>query len=129
QKARIAIRAVAPRRDLALSQELVDLRSADAEERSNDAVVADGVDSAKGGQPAAGHEAHQDRLSLIILLMRGGDVRRGGGHASLLQAGDAHLARGRLHAELPNQLRIERGVGDMQRDGEPGAGVAPKLLL
>ena len=105
------------------------IRSPDAEERSNDAVVAYGVDSAKRGQPAAGHESHQDRLSLIILLMRGGDVRRAGGHANLLQTGDAHLARGRLHAELPYQLRIERAVGDMQRDVELGAEVAHKLLI
>ena len=61
--------------------------------------------------------------------MRGGDERRAGGHANLLQAGDAHLARGRLHAELPHKLGIERAVGDVQRDLEPGAEVAHELLI
>ena len=102
------------RRLAALVQERLDLGTGDAEERADDAVIADGVDAAKPGQAAPGEEAHEDRLGLVVLLMRRRDVARAGLRPYLLQLGDAYCPRRRLDAGVAQPFGIERPIGDDQ---------------
>ena len=118
QEARIGIAAIESRRDVALAEKALDLRSRNVEHRTDDAVVANGMNPAKRGDAATGHETHQHRLGLIVLLMRGGDQRVA---CDLPQPRMPHLARRRFDSSMPNRLGIQRPIGNAQRNVVPRA--------
>ena len=129
KKARIVVRAIVPRHDAALAQEGLDRVARDLEERADEGIVADGMNAAQSGHAAAGHEAHQDRLRLVVPLMRGGDESCARARADLGEPLVTHCARCRLDAALADAIAIERAVRDVQRNAEPPAQLAHERLV
>ena len=121
QKARIGIAAVEAGSDVALREKSLDLRPRDVEQRTDDAILTDGMNPSERRDAAAGHQTHQHRLGLIVLLMRGGDERVA---CHLPQPRMPYLARRRFDAAMPNGLGVERPIGNAQRDVVPRAELA-----
>jgi hypothetical protein len=129
EEPRVFVRAVEAGDDAALGEEGLDLGARDAQEGAEEAVLAVRVDAAQSAQAAAGEEAHQHGLGLVVLLMGRGHVPRALFVPDARQLRVAHLARGGLDAALAHAPRVERAVGDAQRDAEAAAEVAHERLV
>jgi hypothetical protein len=129
KKSRIGIRTVDARDDTALREERLDVHARHFEQRTNDTVGADGVNSAQAREPAAGDEQHEDRFRLIDFVVRGGDVRRAGFASNFLQKRVADIARSAFDAVIADPIRIERTIGDAKCHAESRAQLADELLV
>ncbi|PYQ47520.1 MAG: hypothetical protein DMF59_18625 [Acidobacteria bacterium] len=126
KKSRISIRPIDAWHDASLSQKRFDLRARNLQQRANDSVRANRVNSAETGEPSAGHQAHEDGLGLIVFLMSGRDVRSA---TNFLQSRVANFASSGLDAVPADLIGIERAVFDVKRHAEFVAQLADELLI
>ena len=126
QKAWIGVGAIESGSDLALAEKPLDLGPRDLEHRTDHAVVAYRMNPPQRRHPAAGHEAHQHGLGLIVFLMRGGDECAPG---ELSQPCVPYLSRRRLDPAMTNGVGIESPVGNPQRNVVPRAELADVRLV
>src|SRR5260221_1029857 len=115
--------------DTTLLEPRHDLAPRDVEQWPDHAVVAHGMNAAEGGRARTGHEPHEQRLGLIVLLVCRGDVVGTGVAPDLLQACESSLPCRRLNAAAAQGARFECPIGNMQRDVERCAEVADERLI
>ena len=70
------------------------------------------MNAAERREPAAGHQSHEHRFGLIILLMRGHDPVE----AELPQLPVSRDASGSLDPRAADFIRVERRIEDVQRN-------------